>query len=251
MQRVIIGLVGIVMASATPTPVVTASTAPPDAVIEDYIGAFSESDPAAAQEYTQPDSPAYWYAAFNAAQAASSEQMGIPLEPLVVKAAGGSAELCVPEDPTLLCATFAGFEADDAGQIVTFTVDGNDIAARLGPGGDPVDIDPSASAQLIVSYRTVTEEALVVAVEVSASGAADFGPVASYRTADRERLEAIGRFGITELERGSSVILLVFPAADPGGRVEWSVTIDGSGTNFVLPVPALTGPDDTTSTTQP
>ena len=115
MKRVIIGLVGIVMASATATPVVTASTAPPDAVIEDYLRAFTESDPGVAQGYTQPDSPAFWYAAFKSAQAASSEQMGSRLEPLIVKAAGGAAELCAPEDPAQACATFAGFEADDAG----------------------------------------------------------------------------------------------------------------------------------------
>lgn len=251
MKRVIIGLVGIVMASATATPVVTASTAPPDAVIEDYIGAFTESDPGVAQDYTQPDSPAYWYAAFKSAQAASSEQTGSRLEPLIVKAAGGEAELCAPEDPAQACATFAGFEADDAGRIVTFTINGIDIAPRLGPGGDPVDIDPAVSAQLLVSYRTVTDEALVVAVEVTASGAVDFDAEVNYRTDSRERIAVAERFGVTELESGTSVILLVFPASDPGGLVEWSVTVDGTRMNFVLPVPALTGPDDTTSTTQP
>ena len=91
--------------------------------------------------------------------------------------------------------------------------------------------------QLLVSYRTVTDEALVVAVEVSASGQADFGAVASYRTADRERLEAVDSFGVTEVQRATSVILLVFPATDPGGRVEWSVTIDGSRTTSCCPFP--------------
>lgn len=243
MKRVVVGVVGIVL-------LVTASaagaTAPPtDRVIEDYLGAFAASDPAAAQSYTRSDSPAWWYAAFKSAQAASSEQAGEPIAPIVVKASGGSAELCT-DDPSQACATFAGFEVDEAGQIVTFTINGNDIAPRLGPGGDAVAVGSGASAQLLVSYRTVTNEALVVAVEVTVPGTGDFSATATFETTDGERLDAIDTLGVTAVDGGTSVILLVFPATDPAGQVVWSATIDGAATPLLLPVRALLDADGST-----
>lgn len=232
----IVGVFGsIVLAMAS---VAGAAAPPTDVAIEDYMGAFTESDPAAAQAYARSDSPAWWYAVFKSAQAAASEQMGDPLAPIAVKASGGTAELC-PEDPSLPCATFAGFEADDAGRIVTFTVNGNDIAPRLGPGGDPVGLGSSASAQLLVSYRTVTNEALLVAVEVTTSAVGDFGSVATFEATDGERVEAVDTFGVTALDGGTSVILLVFPPMDPGGQLTWSATIDGVATPVMLAVPPL------------
>jgi len=239
MNRLVAGVVGIVL--LTTAAGVDAAAPPGDGAIEDYLGAFTESDPAAAQALTEPDSPAFWYAAFKSAQAAASEQAGQPLSPVTVKASDGAAEMCT-DDSTLPCATFAGFQANDDGQIVTFTINTNDIAPRLGVGAEPVAVGADASARVLVSYRTVTNEALVVAVEVTVPGTGDLTPVATYQTPDGERLEAIDLLGLTTVDGAAAVILLVFPATDPGGQVNWSPTIDGAPAPLVLSVPVLLGP---------
>ena len=175
------------------------------------------------QSTTAPGSPAEAYALFQLAFAQAMTLFGGEIEPSHVYLTNDGVLLCVmPAD----CVYAADLEVVD-GQLANFTVDGNDIAPRLGRPGQPETVGP-ATARVQAAYRAVTgTDALRVFVELSSSSDATFElSNAVYVDSDGnlipvDRDTSVG--AIDGTAHDPVTVALDFPGADPGGEVRFLV----------------------------
>ena len=119
---------------------------------------------------------------------------------------------------------FADFVADEAGLIVSFTVNGVDITGRIGDPSDPVTFGP-VTARVRSAYRTVTGDALIVVVEVEVTTDLVVTSVPTYLDATDREVERSGGTIAPRLTPGpAATMAFSFPGVDPGGRVVWEMT---------------------------
>jgi hypothetical protein len=215
-----------------------------------YFNALFSGDPieiSTLQSTTAPGSPAEAYALFQLAFAQAISTFGGEVETSHVYLTDDGVLLCVmPGD----CVYAADLEVVD-GQLANFTVDGNEIAPRLGLPGQSTTAGP-ATARVQAAYRAVTgSDALRVFIELSSSSDATFElSNAVYVDSDGnltpvDRDTSIG--AINGTARDPVAVALDFPGADPGGQVRFLVFPRGSDTPVavVLPVdPAIADPED-------
>jgi hypothetical protein len=86
------------------------------------------------------------------------------------------------------CAVFADFVADEAGLIVSFTVNGVDITGRIGDPSDSATFG-AVTARVRSAYRTVTGDALIVVLEVEVTTDLVVTSVPTYRDAAGREVE--------------------------------------------------------------
>jgi hypothetical protein len=225
---------------------------PSDASIEDYVNSLAQADPAVGQALAEPDSPAWWMAMYRSLSTAAVRDAGLEPDAQTATVASGSVEVCY-EQGTLPCTDLDRFTANSDGLIVSFYEEGNDIAPRLGVSSEPVPVGTSALATVLVSYRTVSPDSLVVLIGVDATSTTAFGTVASYVNPDGRQVDMSDRVGPggSEVFGGAqATFLLTFPSSDPGGRLFWSGEAGEAGdipAEFELPVPALEQPAEATT----
>ncbi len=228
--------------------------APSDASIEAYVNSLAQADPAVGQALAEPDSPAWWMATYQSLSTAAIRDAGLQSDAQTATVSSGSVEICY-EQGTFPCADLDQFTANSDGLIVSFDVEGNDIAPRLGVSSEPVPVGTSASATVLVSYRDVSTDALVVVIAVEATSTTAVGTVASYVNPDGRQVDLsarVGPGGGTNVFSGAQgTFLLTFPSSDPGGRLFWSGQAEGTPASvpFEVPVPALEQPTEATTQT--
>lgn len=132
-------------------------------------------------------------------------------------------ELCEPaasgEDA---CGVYADFEADDAGLLTTFTVDGEDPGPLLTVGNGETVENAGVSAEFLTAYDAVAGTGLWVTLRLT-SGSTDVDMylyTATYRAPDGAQREATDAWGPFELGADSSTtVALVFSGVEPGGEI--------------------------------
>jgi hypothetical protein len=222
---------------------------PSDALIEDYVDSLAQADPAVGQALAEPDSPAWWMAMYQSLSTAAFRDAGREPDTQTATVASGSVEVCY-EQGALPCADLDRFTANSDGLIVSFYVEGDDIAPRLGVSSEPVAVGTSASARVFVSYRMVNPDSLVVVISVSATTTTAFGAGASYVNPNGRQVDESDRVGPGDsqvFDGAQATFLLTFPSSDPGGRLFWSGEAGDTGVEFELPVPALVQPAEATT----
>ena len=167
---------------------------PSDASIEDYVNSLAQADPAVGQALAEPDSPAWWMAMYQSLSTAAVRDAGFVPDAQTATVANGSAEVCY-EQGTLPCTDLDRFTANSDGLIVSFDVEGNDIGPRLGVSSEPVEVGSSALATVLVSYRSVNPDSLVVVISVEAMSTTSFASVAKYVNSDRRQVDMIEMIG--------------------------------------------------------
>ena len=215
-----------------------------------YFNTLFSGDPteiAMLRSTTAPGSPAEAYALFQLAFAQAMTLFGGEIEPSHVYLTNDGVLLCVM--PDRLCLRRRPRSVD--GQLANFTVDGNDIAPRLGRPGQPETVGP-ATARVQAAYRAVTgTDALRVFVELSSSSDATFElSNAVYVDSDGnlipvDRDTSVG--AIDGTARDPVTVALDFPGADPGGEVRFLVFPRGSDVPVavVLPIEPVVAAEDT------
>jgi hypothetical protein len=224
---------------------------PSDAAIEDYVDSLAQADPAVGQALAEPDSPAWWMAMYQSLSTAAIRDAGVEPDPQTATVANGSVEVCY-EQETLPCTDLDRFTANADGLIVSFYVEGNDIAPRLGVTSEPVAVGTSAAARVFVSYRMVRPDSLFVLISVSATSTTAFGSPASYVNPNGRQVEmsdSVGPSGSQVFGGAQATFLLTFPSSDPGGRLFWRGEAGDTTAEFELPVPALEQPAEATTQT--
>ena len=202
------------------------------------------------QSMTATGSPAEAYALYQLAFAQSLAAFGGEVEPSHVYLTEDGVLVCVMPDS---CVYAADLEVID-GQLANFTVDGEEIAPRLGRPGQPTTVGP-VSARIQAAYRAVTgADNLRVYVELSSTSDATFEMSnAVYVDSDGnlipvDRDTSIG--AIDGTARDPVLLALDFPGADPGGELRFLVFPRGADTPLavVLPVePVIPEPGPTTT----
>ena len=189
------------------------------------------------QAQTAPGSPAEAYALYQLAFAETIAAFGGQIETSYVYLTADGVLLCVTPG---LCVDVTDLEVID-GQLADFSVDGNEIAPRLGRPGEPVTVGP-ATARVEAAYRAVTGvDALRVYVEVSSTADATFElSNAVYVDGDGnltpvDRESSLGAVDGTAREQVS--VGLDFPGADPGGELRFLVFPRGASTPLAVVLP--------------
>jgi hypothetical protein len=191
---------------------------------------------------TAPGSPAEAYALYQLAFAETITEFGGEIETSHVYLTDDGVLLCVTPGS---CVYFTDLEVVD-GQLADFTVDGNEIAPRLGLPGQPVTVGP-ATARVRAAYRAVTgNDALRVYVDVSSTADATF------ELSNAVYVDSAGN--LTPVDRDTSIgavdgsardqvsVALDFPGADPGGELRFLVfPRGGDPLAVVLPVEPMAG----------
>jgi hypothetical protein len=221
-------------ASTMPEPTATTLVST-DAVLP-YFEAFTSSDRDAMFDHAAEGSDAEMYARIQE-EARSVEQ--------TLEVTDTELDVCSADQPDD-CATVSDFQVDDAGQLVTFSINGNPLADRIVGPGEVADSGVGVTAQTVVAYHTALG-ALTVIADVTNSTEVDARPHfsldVSYVGADGRQAEQIHSSGPLEVEPGATASYWVsFDDAEPGGtiRLEGSLDEDGDLTPFelVIPVPA-------------
>jgi hypothetical protein len=219
-----------------------------------YFDTLFSGDPseiAALRSTTAPGSPAEAYALFQLAFAQAITTFGGEVEASHVYLTDDGVLLCVMPGE---CVYAADLEVVD-GQLANFTVDGEEIAPRLGRPGQPTTAGP-ATARVQSAYRPVTgTQALRVFVELSSSSDATFEMSNAVYVDSEGNLTPVDRDtsigAIDGTARDPVAVALDFPGADPGGQVRFLVFPRGSDTPVavVLPVdPVVADVDDPAQT---
>ena len=214
-----------------------------------YFDSLFSGDPtevATLQQVTAPGSPAEAYAMYQIEFVQTRAELGgDTLNPVHVYLTAEGVLICVTSDS---CVHATDLQVVN-GQLVSFKVEGEDIAPRLGRATDPVPVGTS-TASVQAAYRSVTGDLLSVFVELTSTDAVMFElSTAVYIDADGNQT-AIDRTESIRAEdfdlKGTVTVALVFPGVDPGGEVRFLVhQNDGSAPlAAVLPVESLAPPTD-------
>ena len=181
------------------------------------------ADVATLQEVTAPGSPAEAYAMYQIEFVQTrTELTGDTLNPVHVYLTTEGVLICVTADS---CVHATDLQVVN-GQLVSFKIEGADIAPRLGRPTDPVAVGTS-TAQVRAAYRSVTGDLLSVYVELTATDEVMFElSTAVYIDADGnqtpiDRDQSLGAENIDL--KGTVTAALVFPGVDPGGEVRFLV----------------------------
>ena len=210
-----------------------------------YFNALFSGDPAeiaTLQAQTAAGSPAEAYALFQLAFAQSIAAFEGEVEPSHVYLTSDGVLLCVEPGS---CVYVTDLEVID-GQLADFTVDGQEIAPRLGRPGQAVTVGP-ATAGVEAAYRPVTGvDALRIFVEVSSTTDATFELSNAVYVDSEGNLTPVDRETSIGAVDGSArdpvSLALDFPGADPGGELRFLVFPRGASAPLavILPVEPVT-----------
>jgi hypothetical protein len=208
-----------------------------------YFDTLFSGDPdevATLRGQTGTGSPAEAYVLYQLAFAETITFFGGEVEPSYVYLKPDGVLLCVTAD---VCVAVTDLEVVD-GQLVDFTVDGNEIATRLGRPGETTSFGP-ASVRVRAAYRAVTgRDALRVYLELSSTTDAIFelsnavyvGADGALTPVDRDT--SIG--AIDGVARDPVSVALDFSAADPGGELRFLLfPRGGDPLPVILPVASV------------
>lgn len=221
-------------AAATETPTTSATEAPtpqPAATGEnvkayvDAVAAFSDPDSMrAGLKLAAPNSPAYVYLSHLANASEASLDGGTTETDLnVTSTAADSFKACSDPTDDKSCITLAGFKVDPQNRVMDLTVNGKAIAPRLTVGnGDSVKAS-GAKFTFLTAYKSVQSNALFVMVKVK-TGSKAISPnlySATYRSPSGKQRSAQEALGPIEIDADSNTVVgMVFPGVEPGGRVK-------------------------------
>lgn len=144
----------------------------------------------------------------------------------------GSVTLCDDglADGIEPCPTYGDFQADASGKLTNFTVNGTAIDGRLlRPSGETVNAQ-GATLRVLSGYKSIQSDAYFITLEVKAGDAAlsVYSFNASYVDPGGAQFSADSLSGISpsdDLQPGAStVVVLAFKGANPGGRLVFPVT---------------------------
>jgi hypothetical protein len=210
--------------TTTTAPTTTTTTEPePSAAVRAYFEVFATNKPAEMEtmlERSEPGSPAHTYAKFQHGFAVALRDQGQTESPQTMTVHVETIEMCdaFGEEPE--CNTFGGFVVASDGRLRDFNTNGNPIASRLVDGRDRSTSAGGIRLTLIAAYRSLTSDALLVAM--TASGGAE--PVdlhifsAEYLAPDGRQVSVVEAAGPTSLRpNANATVVLGFPAADVGG----------------------------------
>lgn len=187
-----------------------------------------------AVEHTEPGSPAEAYARFQQTFLEVNAAHGRSIEPASVFLTAETTRVCVTP---ATCTEVTDVEVRD-GQIVSFSVDDNPIAARLATAGEPV-VAAATALRVRVAYDSVTGGQLIVMLEVASEQRDRIElPNAVYVT-DTGREQAVNpqaSLGVDTFKlKGNEVVMLAFPGVTPGGELHVPIT-PGDGSDPVVAV---------------
>jgi hypothetical protein len=208
--------------SATPTPDLT------NAQIEKHLADVFSQEPrkiSRAMQMTASGSVAESYATYRLAVANSNLDGGYPQSAWDVSMGSDEAQACPPDDGE--CADIADFLLDN-GKLAAFTVDGKGLDKRLVMGSKKaMPVAGAGTVQFLVAYRTISDDALIVAVRLRA-GADGLSILDSYYRARNGRQSASENIsGPPDLGPDSSATYtMAFPAAQPGGTATLRVYVN-------------------------
>lgn len=212
-----------------------------------YFAALFSGDPediATLQQTTAPGSPAEAYAMYQIEFVQTqAEHDDRPINPVSVYLTSSGVLICVTADS---CVHATDLQVVN-GQLVTFKVDGEDIAPRLGRATPVIPIG-SSTAQVRAAYRSVTGDRLVIYVELTTTEQVMFElSTAVYVDSDGNQtpIDRENSLGASDVDlKGTATAALVFSGVDPGGNVRFLV-YPGAGSAplaAVLPVDAFVAP---------
>jgi hypothetical protein len=190
----------------------------------------------------QAGSPAEAYALFQRQYLATLTAAGGTVERSYVYLTVDGVRVCVSGDQ---CVEITDLVVEGS-QLVSFTVDGHDVATRLGRPGEPVAAG-GTTARLAVAYQTVTGGSLLAYLELSASEEVLFElSTATYVDADGNQTPVSRDDSLSALDgtlKGTTTAMLSFPDAPPGGSIRFIVhPADGSAPlAIVVPVTPFAG----------
>lgn len=215
----------------------TTTTGAPE-VQDDAVLAYIEgvTGPAAADaqkalDASEPDSPAALYAKFRLEVARAGEAQ----RNATFTRQGGGYEVCNDDDT---CTLLDGFTVNEAGQVVSYAVDGDALGDRILGPGEPVGTG-SVSVTRTVAYINGDGTLAVVLdirngsqTPVSAYGFSSIhvGPNGRQSDSSYTTLSSDVAPGATATD------LLLFELADFGGRVQYEI-VDSSYNSTTLDVP--------------
>jgi len=213
-----------------------------DTTIATYVGALSNVDPEVGQALAEPNSPAYWYATYQSLHQLAFRDAGDVSGPMTTHVVNGTAEVCYGGDQAMFetdpCTQLNSFTESPDGLIISCTVDGNELAPRLGVASEAVAVGSTATATVLVSYQR-QDGSLAVILALEAIGPTSFSNAITYVNPDGRQVEAIADIGPSDILSGAhATFLATFPASLPGGRLAWQAsTVDAAAVTFEIPVP--------------
>jgi hypothetical protein len=199
------------------------------------------------QSVTAPGSAAEAYALFQLEFAETVAESGAESSPSYVYATSDGVLICIDAGT---CVMATDLEVIN-GQLFDFSIDGTEIAPRLGRPGQPITLGGS-TAQARAAYNAVVggNDSLRVYLELASAEPATFElSRAVYIDADGNlyplnRETSVGATDVTV--KGHASVALEFPGAMPGGEVRFVVYPgdDAAPLAAVIPIESFVGADD-------
>lgn len=235
------------VATATQSPVPTASSAPPSATAadaatsaRDLVDALAKkSDPDAIREglkLTTADSVAHIYVQHQANMAEAALDGGSPfVDDDVSELPAGEYKVCEDPSNAETCGVFGGFKSDATGKIVDLTVNDKALKGRLTVGNGQTVKAGGGKFTFLTAYKAASSENLFVTVKMEA-GSKMLSPFlydAAYRSPDGKQRKATYANGPSDLDpESNSVGSFVFQSMKPGGRVTLEGCVDECANDF-------------------
>jgi len=200
-----------------------------------FAAVFSaDADTLSGQDrWVQPGSPAAAYLDFQRLSLAAYSAAGTELLRGYVYQTPDSIRVCLDDGR---CSEVTDLVVEHE-QLVSFSVDGHAIAARLSRSAGPFSVGPAAVG-LHVAYRPVTSESLVVVLEVATSGDATADLETATYVAPDGTQAALDLTSSANLG-GAGPMLLVFPGAALGGELRFVVHPADGSTPLAAIVPVV------------
>lgn len=217
------------------TTTTTEAPSAPDAaqLYMEALGTGTVDGSAPMRDLSAEGSPARLYGEHFIAMYTAYRSTGYPIPTQTAKVEkDGSVTLCDDEvvGDSEPCLTYGDFEADASGKLTNFTVNGTAIDGRLlRPNGETVNAQ-GGTLRVLSGYKSVESDAYFITLEVKAGDAAlaVYSFDASYVDPGGAQFSADSQNGISpgdDLQPGAStVVLLAFSGANPGGRLVFPVT---------------------------
>jgi len=210
--------------------------------VEDWVNALNSSTPEEVEravDVSSPGSPAFLYASYRVAYTTAGRDYGFgtaDYDTEVTSNDDGTFSWCVSGESQQVCHTIDDIEGDDAGKLVTVSIDGQPLAGHTAGDGESVEMPGGGAAQVLYGYESFDGAFLWAVVEFQAGDADLRIPYqeASYVGADgsriahdpHKRIDPGPGFDLVAGE--NSVAVYAFPEATRPGRIVFPHVCDGA-----------------------
>ena len=208
----------------------------------DFFGAVFMADLAQLDEqrqWVQPDSPADAYLDFQELYLAAVQILGGEIDRGYVYLTPDEIRVCLDDAS---CYAVTDLEVEEE-QLVSFTIDGEPLAERLGRPGEPIRVG-TTTVHLGAAYQTVNGDHLAALVAITPGGDAVGLSTAVYVDGDGNQtpIDRDLSFGLVDGRPSElTIAMLAFPDAAPGGEIRFLVSPPDGSTPYaaVIPVEAF------------